>query len=150
MSKIIKHTFEIPKLTVENGELVEGDPTKITYTFTLLFKGFGIFEELHGSPLFSALIDLVDENGNDTESVKKMFSSSTIKDLAAASYVKIVGDKFHNNRATAEEFRKSQVYPLIENDYDFVTKLSTMAMECVYDEQKNKLNNRKEANRSKK
>lgn len=150
MSKIIKHTFEIPNLTVKDGELVEGNPTKVTYTFTLLFKGFGIFEELHGSPLFSALIDLVDENGNDTESVKKMFSSSTIKDLAAASYVKIVGEKFHNNRATAEEFRKSQVYPLIENDYDFVTKLSTMAMECVYDEQKNKLNNRKEANRSKK
>ena len=148
MSKIIKHTFEIPNLVVKDGELVEGNPTKVTYTFTLLFKGFGLFEEIHGTPLFSALIDLADES--DTESVKKMFSSSTLKDLACASYVKIDGNKFHNNRATVEEFKKSQAYSLIENDYDFVTKISKMAMECVYDEQKNKLKNSKEVDRSKK
>lgn len=148
MSKIIKHTFEIPNLSVVDGELVEGKPTKVTYTFTLLFKGFGIFEDLHGSTLFSALLDTIGDSEQD--SVKKLFGTSTIKDLACASYVKIEGNKFHNNRATAEEFRKSQVFPLIENDYDFVMKLSQMATECVYDEQKSKANNRKEDNRSKK
>ena len=148
MSKIIKHTFEIPNLTVKNGELVEGKPTTVTYTFTLLFKGFGIFEDLHGSTLFSALLESIGDN--ETDSVKKLLGTSMIKDLACASYVKIDGDKFHNNRATEEEFRKSQVYPLVDNDYEFVTKLTQMAMECVYDEQKNKSNTKKEVNRSKK
>lgn len=148
MSKIIKHTFEIPNLSVVDGELVEGKPTKVTYTFTLLFKGFGIFEDLHGSTLFSALLETIGDNEQD--SVKKLFGTSTIKDLACASYVKIEGNKFHNNRATAEEFRKSQVFPLIENDYDFIMKLSQMATECVYDEQKSKANNKKEDSRSKK
>ena len=150
MSKIIKHTFEIPNLSVVNGELVEGKPTKITYTFTLLFKGFGLFQELHGSPLMSALIETVDVNDEQIETAKNVFSSSTIKDLACASYVKIVGDKFHNNRATAEEFKKSQVYSLIDGDIDFITDLVGMAMECIDDEQKAKAKTKQEVDRSKK
>lgn len=136
MSKIIKHTFEIPNLTVENGELVEGKPTKLTYTFTLLFKGFGLFEELHGKSLFSAMLEMYNDSADDDANAKNFFKTPVIKDLACASYVKIEGNKFHNNRATVEEFKKSPVYQLVENDTEFITKLSQMASECLYDKQK--------------
>lgn len=150
MSKIIKHTFEVPNLVIQDGELVEGKPTKVTCTFTLLFKGFGLFEEIHGSTLFSAMLENVKDNENDVENAKGLFGSSFIKDLASASYVKIEGNKFHNNRATVEEFKRSQVFPFIENDVEFITKLSQMASDCIYDEQRNRVLNEKEATRPKK
>ena len=136
MSKIIKHTFKLPSLSVENGELVEGKEVTATYTFTLLFKGIGLYEEITGKPLINALLNAVGQEGNELETVEKMLDKKFIKDLACASYVKIVGDKFHNNRATVEEFKKSQVYPFIENDYEFIVKLITMATECIYDKGK--------------
>lgn len=136
MSKIIKHTFKLPNLTVKDGELVEDKETTVTYTFTLLFKGIGLYEEISGTPLLNALMNAVGNGENELEAIEKIMDKKFIKDLACASYVKIAGDKFHNNRATAEEFKKSQVYPFIENDYQFVVDLITMAMECVYDKQK--------------
>lgn len=139
MSKIIKHTFKIPNLVVKDGELVEDKETTITYQFTLLFKGVGLFEEISGKSLLNSLMaNAIDDGDNKGNALAKMVDKKFIKDLACASYVKIVGDKFHNNRATAEEFRKSQVYPIIETDYEFIMKLLTMAMECLYDEQKGK------------
>ena len=132
MSKIIKHTFEIPNLTLQNGELVEGNPTTATYTFTLLFKGFALFEEIHGKSLFSAMLDMYREGADESENAKTMFGSSVIKDLASASYVKIEGDRFHNNRATVEEFKKCPAYQIVENDMGFVAKLTEMATECIY------------------
>ena len=141
MSQIIKHTFKLPNLTVKDGELVEDKETTATYTFTLLFKGIGLYEEISGKPLINSLMNaLGDGTGSEMEAVEKMMDKKFIKDLACASYVKIVGDKFHNNRATAEEFRKSQVYPYIENDYEFIVKLITMATECIYDKSKEKAN----------
>lgn len=136
MSKIIKHTFKLPNLTVQDGELVEDKETTATYTFTLLFKGIGLYEEIAGKPLINSLMDAVGQDENDMQTVEKIMDKKFIKDLACASYVKIVGDKFHNNRATAEEFKKSQVYPFIENDYEFIIKLITMATECIYDKGK--------------
>lgn len=152
MSKIIKHTFRIPHLAVKDGELVQDKETAITYQFTLLFKGLGLFEEITGKPLLNALmgnakIDQLDEN--DVDTITKFIDKQFIKDLASASYIKIVGDKFHNNRVTVDEFRKSQVYPILENDYEFIMKLLNMAMECVYDDQKGKTKS-KEVTRSKK
>ena len=149
MSKIIKHTFRIPNLVVKDGELVEDKETTVTYQFTLLFKGIGLYEELSGKPLLNTLMNSIGNNANQEDAIAKIIDKKVIKDLACASYVKIVGDKFHNNRATAEEFRKTQVYPIIENDYEFIMKLLTMAMECVYDEEKNKKRN-KEATKPKK
>ncbi len=137
MSKIIKHTFKLPNLTVKDGELVEDKETTATYTFTLLFKGIGLYEEISGKPLINSLMNaLGDGSGSEMEAVEKMMDKKFIRDLACASYVKIVGDKFHNNRATAEEFKKSQVFPYIENDYEFIVKLITMATECIYDKNK--------------
>lgn len=138
MSKIIKHTFKLPNLTVKDGELVEDKETTATYTFTLLFKGIGLYEEISGKPLLNSLMGAVGDGTDELEAVEKFMDKKFIKDLACASYVKIAGDKFHNNRATAEEFRKSQVYPFIENDYQFVVDLLSMAMECVYDKEKAK------------
>lgn len=149
MSKIIKHTFKIPNLVVKNGELVEGSETTATYQFTLLFKGIGLYEELSGKPLLNSLMEAVGEGVTQSELISKFTDKKLIKDLAAASYIKIDGDKFHNNRATAEEFKKTQVYANIEKDYDFVVQLLTMAMECVYGEQKGKAKS-KQASKPKK
>ena len=156
MSKIIKHTFKIPHLIVKDGELVQDKETEVTYQFTLLFKGIGLYEEITGKSLLNSLLssvkfDELEENKVDEmTSLDNLVDKQLIKDLASASYVKIVGDKFHNNRATVEEFRKSIVYPVIENDFEFVMKLITMAMDCVYDEQKGKAKTKQEVNRPKK
>ena len=149
MSKIIKHTFKIPNLVVKDGELVEEKETTATYQFTLLFKGIGLYEELSGKPLLNSLMEAIGDNADQNQILTKFTDKKLIKDLACASYVKIDGDKFHNNRATAEEFRKTQVYNVVEKDYDFILKLLTMAMECVYGEQKGKAKS-KAVNRPKK
>lgn len=150
MSKIIKHTFTIPNLVVKDGELIEDKVTTVTYQFTLLFKGVGLFEEISGKSLLNSLMDAVGSGSDKGQALAKIVDKKFIKDLACASYVKIVGDKFHNNRATAEEFRKSPVYPVVENDYEFIVKLLTMAMECVYGEQKSKKRTKQEATQPKK
>ena len=150
MSKIIKHTFKIPNLAVKDGELVEDKETNVTYTFTLLFKGIGLYEEISGKPLLNSLMGMaVGEDDDPMKAVDKIMDKKFIRDLACSSYVKIDGNRFHNNRATAEEFKKSQVYPFIENDYEFVVELISMAMECVYDKEKAKAKS-KGATKSKK
>lgn len=147
MSKIIKHTFVIPNLKVEHGELVEGKNIEKTYQFTLLFRGLGIYEEVTGRPLISDLLDTLSKAKNDTKNIGKFIDINILKTLACCSYVKIENDKFHNNRATYEEFKKSQVFPFIEKDFAFITKLVEMALDCVYNEAKSK---NSEAYRSKK
>mgnify|MGYP006988840299 CR=1 FL=1 len=150
MAKIIKHTFIIPKLSVIDGELVEGEGTSVTCQFTLLFKGIGLYEEISGKSLLNSLMSSIDYKDEDADiDVQRFTDSKLIKDLACASYIKIDKDKFHNNRATAEEFRKSQVYNLVDKDYDFIMKLLSMAMECVYRDEKAKEKSKK-ASRPKK
>ena len=140
MPKIIKHTFKIPNLTIEDGELKENGFTEETYTFTLLHKGFGIYEELTGKPLMATLMELDGE-----EAMEKMISKAFISNLACASYVKIENGKFHNNRATAEEFKKSIAFSKVTEDVAFIQKLVNMAMECINDQ-----NNAKKTNKSEK
>lgn len=147
MSKIIKHTFTIPNLVVKDGELVVENETSVTYTFTLLYKGLNLFEELAGKPLLNCLVQFA--GSDDAEIISKMVDKQLIKDLAAASYIKIEGNKFHNNRATVAEFKKSQVYPIVENDYEFAVSLLSMAMECAFESEKGKKKS-KEAIRPKK
>lgn len=147
MSKIIKHTFTIPDLHVENGELVEGTPVTKTYQFTLLYKGVGIYEEAVGKPLFDELLGALNSFDPKETDVAKVLNKEFIKNLACCSYVKIDGNNFHNNRATFEEFKRSAVYPLIEQDFVFINKLINMAVDCLYDKEKKKSN---EVSRSKK
>lgn len=127
--KIFTYTFRIPKLSIENGNLVENGYTEETCTFTLLHKGFGLYEDITGKPLMSKLLEL--ENFED--SLEKMISKEFISNLACASYIKIEGDKFHNNRSTAEEFRKSAVYSKTTEDVEFIKGLIQMALECITD-----------------
>ena len=149
MAKIIKHTFVIPNLTVKDGELIEGKETTVTYQFTLLFKGIGLYEEISGKSLLNSLMEAA--NGQDkTMDIAKFTDKKLVKDLACASYIKIDGDKVHNNRATAEEFKKTQVYNIVDKDMNFVMKLLTMAMECVYGEELEKAKTKKGATRPKK
>ena len=127
--KIIKHTFEIPVLTVENGELVEKEPHYQTCTFTLLHGGIGRFEENSNEPLLSKLNKLT--TGADQEKSMSILSDREfVLNLACASYVKIEGNKFENNRATYEEFKNSEVANYIY-DVEFITKLIQMVTDCV-------------------
>lgn len=126
--KIIKHTFKIPQLSIVNGELVENGSVEETYTFTLLHKGIGLYEEMAGEPLINTLLDV--QNLKENEIAKIVMNSKFVLNLASASYVKIEDGKFHNNRATCEEFKKLPVCNHL-NDPQFVAKLLEMATECV-------------------
>lgn len=150
MAKIIKHTFAIPNLTVENGELVEGKPTVKTYTFTLLYRGVGLFEEITGRPLMDTLMSAIDTDKDEVKNATNLMKRDFIQALAAVSYVKLDGNKFHNNRATVEEFKKSPVYPLVDQDIEFITKLMSMAVECIGGEEKGKQKTKEATTRSKK
>ena len=141
MAKIIKHTFELPKLEVVDGELVENGTIEETYTFTLLHKGMGLFEELSDKPLMAYLMQFREgiesddlNNLNDEEKanvIEKLLSRNFINNLACASYTKIEDNKFHNNRATAEEFKKTYAYQKLGEDIDFILSLISMATECL-------------------
>ena len=126
--KILRYTFSFPKLTVKDGSLTEDGTVEETYTFTLLSKGIGLYEELSGKPLMATLISL---DGDDA--MEKMISKDFIANLACASYVKIEGDRFHNNRATAEEFKKTLAYAKATEDVKFIRELVQMGMECIND-----------------
>lgn len=151
MSKIIKHTFNIPNLAVKDGELVEGEPRKKTYTFTLLYRGVGLFEEITGKSLFKTIMENVVASGNDeSQAAMNMMDKDLIQTLASVSYVKIDEDRFHNNRATVEEFKKTPVFPLLSQDVNFASKLYTMAVECLSETEKSDKRTRGASNRSKK
>ena len=98
--KIIKHTFTVPSLQVVNGELIEVGSKKETCTFTLLSKGIGLYEELADEPLMASLLKF--NKDNEQDSVGQLLDKNFIKNLACASYVKIEGNAFHNNRKTCE------------------------------------------------
>ena len=133
--KILKYTFKLPKLEVINDDLVETGITEETYTFTLLFKGIGIYEELANKPLLSSLMAITNDGEVDRNSIDTMLSKDFLSNLACASYVKIENGKFHNNRATAEEFKKTNAYSEIFKDVDFITQLMTMAVECIKEDE---------------
>lgn len=137
--KILKYTFTYPNLEIVDGELIESGTSEETYTFTLLFKGIGVFEELANQPLLTSLLSIANADGSiKEESVNRLLSKDFISNLACASYIKIDGDRFHNNRATAEEFKKTKAYSEIFKDMGFIEALLMMAVECVADEQKSK------------
>lgn len=130
--KILKYTFRLPELKVVNDELVQTGVKEETHTFTLLFKGIGIYEELSNKPLLATLMSLGSENGDmSNNAVDNMLSREFISNLACASYIKIENGKFHNNRATAEEFKKTGAYSEIFKDIEFVNALLKMAIECI-------------------
>ena len=136
--KILKHTFKIPKLEVVDGELVENGFNEETYTFTLLHKGVGLFEDLADKPLLAYLYEIDME---DKEAMSKLLSKDFIPNLACASYVKIENNQFHNNRATAEDFKKLPVYQKVNEDLEFAVDLIQMAIDCILEEEKNKKKN---------
>lgn len=139
MARILRYTFTTPKLELINDELVENGYEEETYTFTLLHKAVGIYEELAGEPLLATLSNLERKEDGELD-LQKILSQDFVSNLAAASYVKIEADKFHNNRATAEEFKKKTIYSTCVSDFNFIQKLISMATECMQDENvKNKI-----------
>ena len=130
--KIIKHTFTVPSLQVVNGELKEVGSKTETCTFTLLSKGIGLYEELADEPLMASLLKF--NKDNEQDSVGQLLDKNFIKNLACASYVKIEGNAFHNNRKTCEEFKKKQFYEKINEDLDnnrILNKHSICALEEI-------------------
>ena len=99
--KILKYKFTIPNLVVDDGELLQVGETEETYTFTLLFKGLDLYKKITGRELLNDL-----NKCRDVENI----DFNIIKDMAKASYVKIDGDNFHQNLATADEFSKTKVF----------------------------------------
>ena len=137
--KILKYTFRLPRLEVIDDDLVQTGYTEETCTFTLLFKGIGLYEELANKPLLSSLMSIGSENGElDQSAMDSVLSKDFISNLACASYVKIENNKFHNNRATAEEFKKSNAYSQIFQNIDFINDLMQMAVDCIKTEETGK------------
>ena len=134
--KILKYTFRIPKLEVVDGELIENGFNEESYTFTLLHKGVGLFEDLSSKPLLAYLYEIDLEN---KEAISKLLSKDFIPNLACASYVKIENNQFHNNRATAEDFKKLPVYQKVNEDINFAIELIQMAMDCMIEIEKEKI-----------
>lgn len=120
--KILKYTFEIPQLIVEDGELLEMGTKEETYIFTLLFKGIDLYEKLTGKPLLTDLTKM-SQMGN-------VVDVELIKNLAKCSYCKIEGDSFHQNMVTADEFSKTQAFSRIGMDTDFMSAIVQMAVDC--------------------
>lgn len=131
--KILKYTFNIPQLVVEDGELVEMGATEETYTFTLLFKGIDLFEKIYNKPLLTELAKLSNVNEGN---VANSLDVEMLKALAKASYCKIDGNAFHQNMITAEEFSKTSAFTRISMDTDFMIALLNMAVECCVNNQK--------------
>ena len=131
--KILKYTFKLPKLDIVDGDLIESGFTEETYTFTLLHKGVGLFEDLSNKPLLAYLYEIDLEN---KEAISKLLSKDFIPNLACASYVKIENNQFHNNRATAEDFKKLPVYQKVTEDIEFAVELIQMAMDCMIEIEK--------------
>lgn len=132
--KILKYTFKLPNLQVVDGDLIDNGFEEETYTFTLLHKGVGLFEELSGTPLMAYLVDI--DINNLKDSMSKLMSKDFIPNLACASYVKIEDNKFHNNRATAEDFKKLPVFNRINDDVEFAMELMQMALDCMVEVKK--------------
>lgn len=126
--KILKYTFQIPQLIVDDGELLENGYIEETHTFTLLFKGVGLYEKLAGKPL---LTDLTEYSKRNTDG---QIDVEFVKNIACASWCKIVDDSVHQNVVTAEEFRKSDVFNVVSTDTDFMKQLLEMMTDCVLSE----------------
>lgn len=124
--KILKYTFDIPKLIVDDGDVIEAGTTKETHTFTLLFKGVGLYEKLTGR----ALITDLSKYGQNASQI----DIALVKDLARASYVKIENDQIHQNMITAEEFTKTEAWNRIGVDVDFMTQIVEMVTDCCLGE----------------
>ena len=145
--KILKYTFKLPNLKLVDDDLIEDGYIEETYTFTLLFKGFGVYEELSNKPLLASLSSFGNMDGTMNNNVmESMLSKDFISNLACASYVKIENGKFHNNRSTADEFKKTKAYSYIFKDVKFIEQLVKMASECVLEDEKGKAKSKANTN----
>lgn len=155
MAEILKYKFYDEQVSVVDGELVIGDPVEYECNFTLLIKGFDLFEKEYGKPIMQVLaqifrdtgvenldnIDKANAIGNMVKAEETLFDAKFIKALACASYVKIVNSTPVNTELTVQEFKESPVYELVTSDMEFVVQLMSMTMDCL---------NRKEEHKKKK
>lgn len=139
MAKILKYKFKTPILKVVGNDLIEDGYQEEEYTFTLLHKGIGLYEEITGESLLKSLAKLnqVAINTENAIGITKDF----IPNLAMASYIKIEDGNFHNNLATANEFKKKPIYSRCSDDFAFQEQLVQMAIECINSKTKTKESN---------
>lgn len=120
--EILKHTFEIERYGVQDGEVVDLDPEMITCRFSLTIKAMELFEEEYGKPVISVLF-----GGKDGEATSTAF----IKALACACYFVIDGSNIKQNQATKEQFKNLEIYESVSSDLAFTSELVGLAVKCI-------------------
>lgn len=126
--KILKYTFDIPQYDIDDGDLIELEPKKETHTFTLLFKGMGVYEKLTDAPLITDVQRMAN----------KVLDINFVKNVACASWCKIENNQLHQNLSTAEDFKKTEAFNRIQSDMEFTNQLIDMVMDCCLSEQQKK------------
>lgn len=154
--KILKHSFEIEDLIVKGDDIVTEKYQQTCY-FSLMHKGFGLFQNEYKQPLLTALftkikgigVDSVstskEEDINDKvakmtdedfENIIKFVDETFIKALACSSYCKIENGKVINNEITQLEFKESRVYESISLDFDFIIEIIKMVIDSIPEKNK--------------
>lgn len=133
--EILKHTFEIPKLGVVNGDIVELDPERVTCSFALTIKALELFEEEYGEPIINVLF------GNNNGEVT---TGRFVRALACSMYLKIADGQILQNEATKEEFQNLEIYQSVASDLTFTANLVTTAVKSIEEKTKKDSANNKQ------
>lgn len=120
--EILRHTFEIERYGVQDGEVIDLDSELITCHFALTIKALELFEEEYGKPVITVLF-----GGKQEETA----SSTFIKALACATYFTLEGNSFKQNQATKEAFKNLEIYSTLADDLAFTTELVGMAVKSI-------------------
>lgn len=132
--EILKHTFEVTKLGVIDGEIVELDPEKITCHFALTLKALEMFEDEYGEPIINVLFA---SNNSD------LASGRFVRALSCSMYLKVVDGQIMQNEATKEEFQNLAIYQSVGSDLTFATLLVSSAVKAVEEKAKKDAENNK-------
>lgn len=130
--EILKHTFEIERYGVQDGEVVDLDPELITCRFSLTIKAMELFEEEFGKPIITVLF------GGDPSGID---SSDFIKALACSCYFVLENNTIKQNQATKEAFKNLEIYNTLSSDVAFTADLTGMVYKCIENRTQKSLKN---------
>lgn len=154
--KILKHSFKIEELIAKGDDIVTEEYQQ-TCHFSLMHKGFGLFQSEYKQPLLTALFTKIKDigidstikpteedvsanvtkmNDADLENIIKLVDETFIKALACSSYCKIENGKVINNEVTQLEFKESRIYESISLDFEFIIELIKMVIDSIPEKNK--------------
>lgn len=158
--KILNYKFANEKWKVdEKGEVVlkNGNPQierkEYNATFCLLTSGLKQFEILTGQSLLAAFSDSINEETEEVN-IKNILNTLDMDLIGVLASVSYLDPKNPNNiEISSKNFMESDMYECAITDLNFLTKLITMAFDCIStgdhkqkNKQKNKKNNDKKGN----